>query len=131
MPAPTTHSSVREVFPGHDDFIPALNLAIASCSKVSRSVAPGVRDVLESESVGGLRLRPLVGANAHNILRFAVVAVESPGASNVFLLPFELGSWPGRRRSGLATGPRKIAEATAFCCRKWSLRMLSQAGMLF
>ena len=49
-----------------------------------------MQDLLESESAGELRLRPVVGAYQHNILRVAVVGVESPGASNLLLIPFEL-----------------------------------------
>jgi GNAT superfamily N-acetyltransferase len=92
MPAPSTDWTVRELSHDDDDFIPALSLAITSCTGDSQSVAPTVRDLLQNESVGGLRLRPIIAAYAQNILHLAVVAVESPGASNLFVLPFDLAS---------------------------------------
>ena len=101
MPAWSAKWSVRELFPGDDDFIAALNLAITSCSKLSDFATPAVRDLLDSQSVCGLRVRPVAGTYEHNILRLAVAVVESPGTSNLFLLPFELASDAGHA-GGLA-----------------------------
>jgi|CXWL01.1.fsa_nt_gi ribosomal protein S18 acetylase RimI-like enzyme len=84
--------SIRELFSQDVDFLAAVHLAVMARPKNSTSIAQPVKDLLESGSVGELRLRPVVGAYERNLLRIAVVGVESPGASNLMLVPFELDS---------------------------------------
>jgi GNAT superfamily N-acetyltransferase len=91
MDAQTDSSwSFRELCPDDADFLSALHLAVMSRPKVAQSIAQPVEDLLESQSSGRLRLRPVVGAYEHDDLRVAVVGVESPGASNLMLVPLEL-----------------------------------------
>lgn len=82
--------TIREIGVGDADFLSALHLALSARPRPGHSIAKPVQDLLESASAGEMRLRPVVAAFERGRIRTAVVGVESPGASNLILIPYEL-----------------------------------------
>lgn len=91
-PATPASLSLRELTSSDDDYLAALHIAATARSKPRGVISLLVEDLLRSERNSGVRLRPLLAAYEKDLVVFAVVGVESPGASNLILVPFELAS---------------------------------------
>lgn len=84
--------TIRELGPADADFLSALHLAHSTSPGPGQTLAASVQDLLEGVTAGMLLLRPVVAAFERGRIRTAVTGVESAGASNLLVIPYELDS---------------------------------------